>query len=172
MQFLPVKNSQGTQRQDMYVQGSREIRHGSLEIIKSKCFPLTSLNSSALKKIHWVLSRRLTALKTITIELMSGTSPAPRGILGDGELRGILSCPLVSYSVNSNQREHGSPKGNHVWSDKKTVLPTFRWKRILKKKALQGRLGKPCSRWKLWSQSSKPRDLKPKPVVINNGLSA
>lgn len=103
---------------------------------------------------------------------MSGTSPAPRGILGDGELRGILSCPLVSYSVNSNRREHGSPKGNHVWSDKKTVLPTFRLKRILKKKALQGRLGKPCSRWKLWSQSSKPRDLKPKPVVIDNGLSA
>lgn len=126
--------------------------------INSKCFSLTSLNS-AFKKIHWVLSRKHTSLRTKVIELMSGISPAPKGILRDRKLRQIPSCPLVSYSMNSDHREHSRPKGNHVWNDKKTVLPTFPMRSILGSSLCVQCLGKPCS-GSFRSPTSKPRDLK------------
>lgn len=68
-----------------------------------------SLNSSALRKLHWVLPRRFTASKTITTDHKSGTSQPHQG---DSRRQRVEKNSLLgfSYSMNLSYGDSYSPK--------------------------------------------------------------
>lgn len=99
---------------------------------------------------------------------MTGISPAPRGILRDRVKRHSL-VPL-SYSMNSNRREHSSPKGNHIWSDNTTLLPIFQLNCTLKRRD--------DSAWNAWKNllqetsesQAQGSEIQSIMILINNGF--